>query len=356
MSFFLNRFIALLFSAGNLIMSVADAVISRLAVFIDYRRLKECNITEDDVLILLDASWYSDLSKFFEKLKAKRIHVVFVIYDLIPLAHPEFCTERSVRLFTDWFEWVAETADGFMSISQATMDQLRKNLLNTTNRSKLQERWFDYFHLGSELDLAEKGGFIRDKVKEPFENAFPSYLMVGTIEPRKNHDYLLDAFDILWAAGYKINLVFVGRTGWKCQHLIKKIKNHHLLNRQLFLFNDLNDTELEFCYKNSRCLLFPSFVEGFGLPLVEAMQRGIPAMVSDIAVFREIGGDFVAYFDPYKPETILNLINGFEKNGKLLSAKKLSDWSWPNWEDATRQFLSKILLNVNAQRQSERSA
>ena len=112
------------------------------------------------------------------------------------------------------------------------------------------------------------------------------------------------------------------------------------------MFNDLSDTELEYCYLNSRSLVLPSYVEGFGLPLVEAMQRGLPAMASDIPVFREVGGDFIAYFDLEKPETLAALIRHYEESGEFPASKKVKDWSWLNWEDSAEQLLTRIVSHV----------
>src|SRR5690606_41798773 len=132
----------------------------------------------------------------------------------------------------------------------------------------------------------------------------PLDLMVITIEPHKNHVYLLDAFDLLWAENTDAALCFVGKIGWKNEHLIERIRRHPQLGKRLFMWNDLNDRELEYCYLNPRSLLFPSHVEGFGLPLVEAMQRKLPVMASDIPVFREIGGDAMAYFELSDPDNL----------------------------------------------------
>jgi glycosyltransferase involved in cell wall biosynthesis len=171
--------------------------------------------------------------------------------------------------------------------------------------------------------------------------------MVSTLEPRKNHGYLLDAFELLWKSGLNVNLLLIGKVGWKCKGLIKRILSHPEYNRRLFMLNRVADTELEYCYRMARCLLLPSFVEGFGLPLVEAMQRGIPAMASDIPVFREVGGDYIAYFDPFNPDTLSALVRQYEKNGQFPASKPLTEWTWLTWRDSTRQLLSKITRHLS---------
>jgi alpha-1,2-rhamnosyltransferase len=122
------------------------------------------------------------------------------------------------------------------------------------------------------------------------------------------------------------------------------------------MFNDLSDAELEYCYSRSRSLVFPAFVEGFGLPLVEAMQRGLPAMASDIPVFREIGGDFIAYFDLNEPQSLVTLVQRFERDGEFPALRKVQEWSWMSWEDSTRQFLTKITVHLAKSRGATRGS
>lgn len=87
-------------------------------------------------------------------------------------------------------------------------------------------------------------------------------------------------------------------------------------------------------------------MEGFGLPLVEAMQRGLPAMGSDIAVFREIGGEFMAYFDLAKPQSLADLVIGFESSGQFPAARDVAHWRWIGWREASAQLASRTLRNL----------
>jgi len=346
----LRRALLLLFKTGDLFFRFSIFVLSCLCRRGEVgRRIVELDVQSDDVLILLDASWHQDfLHQVEAQKKAKGVAIISVVYDVIPLSHQQFCTDRLVAVFQHWFQWASQISDGFMAISETTRNQVQTLVSRGNAESKPQRQWFDYFHLGSELDLSEKNGVVRDHVQKIFQSNDPVYLMVGTIEPRKNHAYLLDAFDSLWRCGLKINLCFVGKAGWKCEVILKRIRNHPEFNRRLFMLNDLSDTELDYGYRKSRSLVFPAFAEGFGLPLVEAMQRGLPVMAGDISVFREVGGDFVAYFDLDAPETLSELVRQYEKEGEFPAIKKLKEWSWLTWEGSARQFLNRILSHVNS--------
>lgn len=302
----------------------------------------------DDVLVLLDSSWHSDCFAVVERLKHKGMQVVAVIYDLIPITHPQFCDEPLVEVFKHWFSWIAKTADGFVFISEAIEHDCRSYIENTYGQHVADSRWYTHFHLGSDLDLLNETADVRVHVSNVFAQGKPVYLMVSTIEPRKNHVYLVDAFDALWKQGVDVCLCFVGRVGWKCDDLLMRIRAHPELNRRFFMLNDLTDFELEYCYKQSRALVFPSHVEGFGLPIVEAMQRGLPVLASDIPVFREIGADYCAYFTLDDVDSLCRHIVAIERGGEFPAEKPLNNWSWLSWKQSTRQLFERILLQITA--------
>ncbi|WP_322845363.1 glycosyltransferase family 1 protein [Pseudomonas sp. B33.4] len=311
--------------------------------------LKRCSPLQHqpgDQLVLLDSSWHSDFFAHVERLKRDGVGMIAVIYDLIPLTHPQFYDTRLVEVFSEWFEWITRTADGYMAISATVRDQVREELQRRIGAEHTDQRWFDFFHLGSELDLHNNQATVEPRLKQLFTTTDPVYLMVSTIEPRKNHAYLLDAFERAWATGSTARLCIAGRVGWKCDALLARVRNHPELNQRLFMFNDLSDTSLEHAYAHASALVFPSFVEGFGLPLVEAMQRGLPAMGSDIAVFREIGGEFMAYFDLQDPQSLADLINGFQRSGQFPAARDVADWQWIGWREASLQLAERSVRNV----------
>ena len=299
-----------------------------------------------DQLVLLDSSWHADFFPLAEQLKRDGVGIVSVIYDLIPLTHPQFCDAGLVRVFNDWFDWIAKTADGYVAISATIADQVRDEMLRRVGPEQVAQRWFDHFHLGSELDLCDDALPVEPALKQMFKNKDPVYLMVSTIEPRKNHAYLLDAFELAWAKGSRARLCIAGRIGWKCDALIERIRQHPQLNQRLFMFNDLTDKSLEYAYSNATALVFPSYVEGFGLPLVEAMQRGLPAMGSDIPVFREIGGPFMAYFDLSNPQTLVDLMSQLETTGTFPAERDVKEWRWLGWREASAQLVERVLRHV----------
>lgn len=304
-----------------------------------------------DQLVLLDSSWHADIFPLAEKIKRQGLGIVSVIYDLIPLTHPQFCDAGLVKVFDHWFDWIARTADGFMAISKTISDQVDAEIQLRLGNDEAAKRWHGYFHLGSELDLSRADAKLQPALQRMFSDPAPVYLMVSTIEPRKNHVYLLDAFELLWAQGSNARLCIIGKIGWKCEALVERIKQHPQWGKRLFMFNRVNDKSLEYSYANARALVFPSYVEGFGLPLVEAMQRGLPAMASDIPVFREIGGDFMAYFDLAEPQSLAERVLQFERSGEFPALRPVADWRWIGWREASQQLIAGTLNGLRGDKQ-----
>jgi alpha-1,2-rhamnosyltransferase len=158
------------------------------------------------------------------------------------------------------------------------------------------------------------------------------YLTVGTLEPRKNHKYLLDAFDLLWKQGEKVHLYIIGKVGWKCEDLLERIESHAEYGRRLMFYDNANDAELVACYKAAKAVVFASHVEGFGLPLVEAWQQGTPVYASDIPVFREIGGQDTSFFDLDDPASLAAIIRADQDNEPTVNSE------WINWKQSAQQL------------------
>ena len=308
----------------------------------------------DDQLVLLDSSWHAQHFAQIEGLKRRGVGVIAVIYDLIPVVRPEFFEERLRGVFNMWFDWVVHQADGYMSISRSVSEQVRDEITQRLGGEAAAERWYGYFHLGSELDLRDEAGVPAAELAGLFQSGRQVFLAVSTIEPRKNHAYLLDAFELAWAEGSQACLCIVGRVGWKCEALIKRIREHAEFGRRLFMYNNVDDNGLELAYSKAAALVFSSHAEGFGLPLVEAMQRGLPAMGSDLPVFREIGGEYMAYFGLDRPADLAELVQRFESSGHFPAAQALSGWRWIDWRESAAQLIEGV--ETGRVRQHARSA
>lgn len=300
------------------------------------------DIKSGDVLILLDASWNLNIWPTVTSAKLKGAKVIAILYDLIPISHSQFCDEYFSKIFRQWFTDAVSHVDGFIGISQTVQHELHTFLQNEFPHS-LNKQHLDYFILGADLDyVTTYSESIRVELKDCLSNK-PSYLIVSTVEPRKNHSFLLDTFENLWRQGHDIQLVIVGRPGWKVENLLNRIEFHPELNKRLFYWKDLNDTELNYTYQKSKMLLFPSFIEGFGLPIIESLRNGLPVLASDTAIHREVGQDQIGYFSLENTRQLESMISDIEQHGIPESLKVKPNYQWLTWEQSARMLYEKIL-------------
>jgi glycosyltransferase involved in cell wall biosynthesis len=121
--------------------------------------------------------------------------------------------------------------------------------------------------------------------------------MVGTLEPRKGHEQVLNAFDELWINGEPFNLIIVGKQGWLVDQLVERLTNHCECGRKLFWLTNASDEYLSHLYQRSIALIAASFGEGFGLPIIEASRHHCAVIARNLPVFREAAETHAFFFD-----------------------------------------------------------
>ena len=304
-----------------------------------------------DTLVLLDAWWNRDIWPAVAQARLDGASIGVVMYDLLPVIRPEFFKANVKQPFVTSLKVALEQGDYFIAISNAVRDQLRDYARANVPQRQQPDAAFLSFRLGSTLDMASRAGVVRGEVRTAFssESQTGPYLTVGTIEPRKNHVVLLDAFEHVWREHPHARLAIVGREGWLCEALIERIRRHPQYQRSLFMFNDLTDLELDFCYQHAKAFLFPSHAEGFGLPVVEALQHGLPVLASDIPIHREVGQQFCTYFNQQSPDDLVRLISGIEATGQFPAVRRPDQFALPDWTSSAREFLEKCLSVCDGQ-------
>jgi glycosyltransferase involved in cell wall biosynthesis len=257
------------------------------------------------------------------------VGVYFVVYDLLPVTMPEvFPPEGTRDLHHQWLSTITHF-DGALCISRAVADELF-DWLQTFGHKRERPYALSWFHLGADMDNSAQSYDIPADAPEVLRtlNGRPTFLMVGTIEPRKGYLQTLRAFDTLWAQGVDVNLIIVGKEGWKpvpddqrrdIPQTVDALRNHTELAKRLFWLEGISDGYLEQVYAHGTCLIAASFDEGFGLPLIEAARHNLPLLVRDIPVFREVTtGDAYFFADSPDPQVIaqavLNWLKLYEKH------------------------------------------
>ncbi len=296
-----------------------------------------------DVMVLVDATWGLPIWSAVRNWREQGGKVAFVIYDILAITHSQFFRANLSQRFAEWFDQVMENSDLLLAISDTVRDQLRELIRQRMGGTREPRPLVESFHLGAELDMRHDGAYIRPPVRAalaPTAGA-PPYVMVGTVEPRKNHQTALDAFDRLWERGRDSRLFVIGRRGWECTDLERRMLSHPQYGRKLFWFPDMSDSELNYCYQKARGVVFASWGEGFGLPIVEGLQAGRPVIASDLPVHREVAGNHVAYFNPASSEELAAWIERLETNGVLPGVAPASDFRAVTWLEGTTELLSR---------------
>ncbi|MDO6746303.1 glycosyltransferase [Gilvimarinus sp. 1_MG-2023] len=284
----------------------------------------------------------ADNQGLYHQLQNLGINVTFVVYDLLPILLEPMFPPGVKEIHTEWLKVIAK-ADTAICISSTVANELHDWVVNnvTDNRERPDISWF---HLGSDIDTSCPTMGLpntADKVLEQI-NRIPSFIMVGTVEPRKGHEQVLKAFDILWSQEVDINLVIVGKEGWMIDSLATRLRNHPEQGKRLFWLESISDEYLLKTYEASTCLLAASLGEGFGLPLIEAAQHNKPIIARNIPVFKEVAKDHAFYFSGSEPQALSEAVQRWLRlyqNGEHPASTKLP---WLTWRESA-QSLSQIL-------------
>ena len=288
-----------------------------------------------DVFIGLDLLYpfLAEMHKpFYRKMRNHGVIVKFVVYDLLPILLPQHVVKGAEKGHSQWLKIIAQS-DGAICISKSVAQELSDWLKNEgVNTSKLFK--IDWFHLASEGE-ARTSSSVKDCLQDDHilkkVVSKPSFLSVGTIEPRKGYSQILTSFEMLWSKGIDVNLVIIGKKGWMVSDLINKIQSHQEFDKRLFWLEDCNDERLELFYKSCSCFIAASEGEGFGLPLIEAANRGIPIIARDLPVFREVAGDNAYYFKGVMPFHLAEAVQEWimlDRGDERLNSLKINSLTW----------------------------
>jgi glycosyltransferase involved in cell wall biosynthesis len=277
------------------------------------------------------------------KLHNAGVKVKFVIYDMLLLSLPDCFPSHGAGLFTEWLKVVTQF-DSILCISRAVQDELALWIAGNLPRGGHLPQ-LDWFHLGADIIESEPTTGMPPKMETMLEKLknHPTFLMVGTLEPRKAHTQALEAFEELWDQGERINLVFIGKQGWMVENLVERLRSHPRLNDHLFWMEGVSDEALEAVYGVSTCLLAASKGEGFGLPLIEAAQHSLPIIARDLPVFREVAGENAYYFGSDTPSALAQVIAHWLDLYRRGEHRGSDSMTWMTWSESA-QALSSLAV------------
>lgn len=279
---------------------------------------------------------------YLDTMRVHGVSIFFVVYDLLILQLPHCFVESLQEHYVKWINAVAQY-DGAMCISHAVADELRE-WLHQNAPARKRPFQIGAFHLGADIDqsMPSTGLPANPALRIESLEAFPNFLMVGTLEPRKGHAQTLDAFELLWASGVEANLIIVGKHGWLVDELAARLVSHPELGRRLLWLEGASDEYLEHLYNHCDCLIAASYGEGFGLPLIEAAQYKLPIIARDLPVFREVAGEFAWYFNGATAQEIADSLTEWLKLYEHKQHPQSGEMPWLTWKGSAQQLIGEI--------------
>tara|TARA_R110000822_G_scaffold159476_34_gene299755 strand:- start:36820 stop:38154 length:1335 start_codon:yes stop_codon:yes gene_type:complete len=286
----------------------------------------------------------------FDDWRKRGVKNLFVVHDILPITHPNWWEGGTNHRHEEWLRAVLDSADVVVSVSKSTQNEvIRWTQQASVDTSNVR---FDWFHLGANFDnavkvseekLAEASDVDQSVVKLLHEKE--TFLVVGTLEPRKGHMQCLNAVELLWEKESDVHLVFVGCEGWMVDELVEKINANPELGNRLFWLDGISDEYLTEVYRASTCLVQPSHGEGFGLSVIEGAYYGLPIIARDIPIFRELADNHAAFFKGETPFELAAAIESWLCVYRKQQHATSSGLEWNTWRDSALQ-LSNIIKEV----------
>jgi len=253
------------------------------------------------------------------------LRLMFFIHDIIPSLYPEFDTPG----------W-GERTDNRLAAARALADVVLVNSADSgaafeaTHRAGQRAPRIIVAPLGISFDPAESRRHF--KPKEAY------FVVIGTIEPKKNHFFLLSVWrQLRLELGHRTpRLIGIGSRGWENENVVDLLDRSRLLKGVVEERGEVADESLREILSGARALLLASFAEGYGLPLAEALAHGVPAICSDLPALREVGGEIPEYLDPLDGpgwrHAIMEYIDP-DSPRRVAQIERLKGWSPPRWAD-----------------------
>lgn len=297
----------------------------------------------DAVFFDIDSAWNMPMRRswLFPKLRQRGVTIVSHLYDLIPVTEPQYFHQNTATQFLAWTSAVLQYANHIICNAYATKDALH----TLCGQLSLTPPPCTVIPLGGDFAPQTDSKEQPDAALMKHLSKYRYVLMVGTIEPRKNHALVLDAVDALSELG--IRVVFAGRIGWNMEEFAQKMKQHPKNGSDFFFADTPSDATIHALYENALAVVFPTKNEGFGLPIVEAFRHGTPVLASDIPVLREVGGEIAVYFDHTSTESLLGAVKALLADEAAYQQKRSDAAAYrPRTWDETAEDMADALCTI----------
>lgn len=295
----------------------------------------------------------------FEAWRDRGVKIAFLVYDLLPVQLPQHFPPHVPSAHEQWLHAVLDEGDTVICISRDVA--LHVSAFAQARPASSRRPEIRAIQLGGDIDASAGTTGLPGNAPALLRRleTRPTFLVVGTVEPRKGHLQTLAAFDLLWARGHDVQLLVVGNEGWTSEPAATRAKVGRIVNgltfhrengRRLYWLQNASDEYLERLYGAATCLLAPSEGEGLGLPLLEAARHGLPIIARDIGVFREVLGASARYFEGMDAAALAGAIEAWLAEGSpdVEGPRPLP----PTWAESAAQLVS-ILVPAGEEQAAE---
>ncbi|PZO35886.1 MAG: hypothetical protein DCF19_22895 [Pseudanabaena frigida] len=308
-------------------------------------------VMKGDIYVIADANWDLPLSyyNFLQRLRRQGVVITTICYDLIPIKFPEFVPKTFADVFMAFYRDYSNLFDKVLCISQNTVEDYknaqREGILDNSNPNLIVTKFklgCDYSNYES-LSKVEEESFDKDRELLLSKRYI---LVVGSLSPHKNIKAIVEAFDLLVKSGQEdVYLLFAGNRGWH-RETDMLIESNKMYGKLVHTLGSVTDSELKILYQKCYCLVQASFYEGFGLPVVEALQCNKPVIASNGGSLPEVGEGFCLYFDPTQSEQLYQALKKLTDSdvyyNQLVDNIK-NNYRPFSWKDSAEQFLANLL-------------
>jgi glycosyltransferase involved in cell wall biosynthesis len=299
------------------------------------------DFAQGDIFFEPDSSWTEPLNRgaLFRRLKAQGVIVVVLNHDAIPIILPEVCHPNTLVSFSETIADHLQYADYALATSAGVARDLGKvseRFLSRSMTMRVIKLGADFAPPGS----ADEGDLFAARFPELAPLRF--LLSVGTIEPRKNHALLLQAFDRL--AAKDAGLVIVGRKGWMADDTLAALTGHPDFGKRVFWLTALDDQALLSLYRHAYASVLPSQYEGYGLPVVEALSQGCVTVASDAGSLPEVAAGHAVFFRRGDGEALYAILDRLYGDRDYYARLKASarSFSPTPWREAGRTVAAAL--------------